>query len=194
MAPLLNTKVNLSDISLRPFEESDLDDYMTFKGDHNVSQFCGWNTMCKEEAFDDLLYAIYTHPWYRAICVKDRPIGCIFVKQGKGSDRCRGEIGYVLGSGYWGQGITTHAVKMVISSIFSELEGLERLEALIDVENLRSQRVIEKAGFIREGVLRKYWILRGRTLDMVIYSLLKTDTTVHGLYSLETMLEMSSIS
>ncbi|XP_043714933.1 uncharacterized N-acetyltransferase p20-like [Telopea speciosissima] len=176
----LNTKVILSDIYLRPFKESDLEDYMIFMSDDKVSQFCRWNTMCKEEAFNELMYAIYTHPWYRAICVKDMPIGYILVKQGEGNDRCRGEIGYVLGSAYWGQGIITHAVKMVISSIFSESQGLERLDALIDVENLRSQRLVDKIGFIREGVLRKYRIHKGRSRDMVIYSLLNSDSTVHG--------------
>ncbi|KAJ4964250.1 hypothetical protein NE237_024189 [Protea cynaroides] len=174
----LDSKVSLLDISLRPFEESDLEDYVIIMSDNTVSKFCSWNPMGKEEALNDLLRVIYTHPWFRAICVKDRPIGYILVNQGKGSDGCRGEIGYVVGSAYWGQGIATHAVKMVISSIFSELQGLERLEALIDVDNLRSQRVAEKIGFIREGVLRKYWILNGTPRDMVIYSLLKTDTPV----------------
>ncbi|KAJ4964451.1 hypothetical protein NE237_024390 [Protea cynaroides] len=175
---LRNTKVSLSDISLRPFKESDLEDYMIIMNDNTASKFCTWNSMDKEEALNALLSVIYTHPWYRAICVKDRPIGYVSVNQGEGSDGCRAEIGYVVGSAYWGQGIATHALKMVISSIFSELQGLERLEALIDVDNLRSQRVAEKVGFIREGVLRKYWNPKGTPRDMVIYSLLKTDTPV----------------
>ncbi|KAJ4963989.1 hypothetical protein NE237_023928 [Protea cynaroides] len=158
---LVDTKVSLSDIFLRPFEESDLEDHVTIVNSNTVSEFCSWNPMGKEEALNGLLYFIYAHPWFRAICVKDRPIGYVSVEQGKGSYRCRGEIGYVVGSAYWRQGIATHAVKMVISSIFSELQGLERLQALIVVENLRSQRVAEKTGFIREGVLRKYWILKG---------------------------------
>ena len=52
---------------------------------------------------------------------------------------------------------------------------MERLEAIVDVENVGSQRVLEKAGFQREGVLRKYMILKGKTRDLVIFSLLSSN-------------------
>nr|DAD37990.1 TPA_asm: hypothetical protein HUJ06_008631 [Nelumbo nucifera] len=64
---------------------------------------------------------------------------------------------------------------MVVSSVFHDFPDLERLEALIDSENLRSQRVLEKVGFTREGILRKYLIVKGSTRDVVVYSLLSTD-------------------
>ncbi|KAL4272839.1 hypothetical protein GQ457_13G025500 [Hibiscus cannabinus] len=64
---------------------------------------------------------------------------------------------------------------MVADIIFDERPHLERLEALVDVENLGSQRVLEKAGFQREGVLRKYIFLKGRSRDVVMFSLLSTD-------------------
>ncbi|KAL1803933.1 hypothetical protein ACET3Z_032580 [Daucus carota] len=69
---------------------------------------------------------------------------------------------------YWGKGIVTRAVKKVASVIFAEWPHLERLEALVDVENAGSQRVLQKAGFQREGVLRKYVIQKGRTRDMYL--------------------------
>ena len=45
----------------------------------------------------------------------------------------------------------------------------------VDVENKASQRVLEKAGFLREGVLRKYTYLKGVVKDLVLYSFLSTD-------------------
>ncbi|KAL4200243.1 hypothetical protein AMTRI_Chr03g55400 [Amborella trichopoda] len=57
--------------------------------------------------------------------------------------------------------------------VFSAIPELERVEALVDVE---SQRVLEKVGFDRYGVLRKYLILKGKTRDMFIYSFLSTDS------------------
>ncbi|EEF45273.1 hypothetical protein RCOM_0911760 [Ricinus communis] len=55
---------------------------------------------------------------------------------------------------------------MVVKTIFDDMPELERLEALVDVENLGSERVLEKAGFMREGVLRKYCILHGQSRDL----------------------------
>ena len=75
----------------------------------------------------------------------------------------RAEIGYALGSKYWGKGIVTSVVKMVVSTIFGEWPNLERLEALVEVENLASQRVLEKSGFQKEGVLRKYEFFKGKS-------------------------------
>ena len=49
----------------------------------------------------------------------------------------------------------------------------------MDVDNKGSQRVLEKAGFVREGVLRKYFLQKGRVRDMVIFSLLSTDSQVN---------------
>lgn len=69
----------------------------------------------------------------------------------------------------------TRAVKMAAAAIFREWPDLLRLQALVDVENVGSIRVLEKAGFRREGVLRKYLVLKGRARDMVMFSLLSSD-------------------
>ena len=45
------------------------------------------------------------------------------------------------------------------------------------VENVGSKRVLEKAGFKSEGVLRKYFVLKGKTRDMEIFSLLSTEVS-----------------
>ena len=90
---------------------------------------------------------------------------------------CRGQISYALGSKYWNKGITTEAVKLVISSVFEEFPNMERLEGFVNVEIKASQRVLEKAGFQKEGVLRKYVIVHGKTIDVIMYSFLKTDQT-----------------
>ena len=65
----------------------------------------------------------------------------------------------------------------VVGRVFDDLPGLERLEAVTDVDNVRLQRVLEKAGFHREGVLRRYIAGRGgrEARDAVIYSFLSSD-------------------
>ncbi|KAF5748085.1 hypothetical protein HS088_TW04G00034 [Tripterygium wilfordii] len=167
---------DISDLSLRPLELSDIDDFMVWATDDKVVHFCTWEPYkSKEDAINYITITVLPHPWFRAICLGKRPIGAISVAPNSGSDKCRAELGYVLGSKYWGKGIATKAVKMVTNAIFSEWPHLERLEALVDVQNVGSQKVLEKAGFTREGVLRKYVVLKGRSRDMVMFSLLSTD-------------------
>ncbi|XP_038720151.1 uncharacterized N-acetyltransferase p20-like [Tripterygium wilfordii] len=168
--------MNISDLSLRPLELSDIDDFMVWATDDKVAHFCTWEPFTsKEDAIKYITKSILPHPWFRAICLGTRPIGYVFVTPNSGSDECRAEIGYGLASKYWGKGIATKAVKMVAKTIFSEWPHLERVEALVDVQNVGSQKVLEKAGFTREGVLRKYFVMKGRAWDMVMFSLLSTD-------------------
>ncbi|KAJ8549016.1 hypothetical protein K7X08_032723 [Anisodus acutangulus] len=167
----------IDNISLRPIEISDIDHFMEWATDENVSQFCTWDTYTsKTQAFEFLNNIAIPHPYLRAICINNRAIGSISVTPNSGLDSCRAELGYVLAHKYWGKGIATRAVKMVTSVVFSEFPYLERLEALVDVDNIGSQRVLEKAGFLREGILRKYLVLKGKSRDIVICSFLATDS------------------
>ncbi|RVX21759.1 hypothetical protein CK203_001219 [Vitis vinifera] len=66
-----------------------------------------------------------------------------------------------------------------VSSAFEEFPDLERIEGIVDVNNKASQRVLEKAGFLKEGVLRKYLCINEETIDFAMYSLLSTDPILH---------------
>ncbi|KAF8016765.1 hypothetical protein BT93_H2098 [Corymbia citriodora subsp. variegata] len=165
-------------ISLRPMQLSDVDDFMVWANDPDIARFCTWEPYTsRDDALAYIAGTILPHPYYRAICLDGRPVGSLSVTRNEAaSDACRGELGYVLGSGYWGRGITTEAVKMAAAEVFGGARPeLERVEAVVDVENEASQRVLEKAGFRREGVMRKYFVLKGRTRDAVMFSRLSTD-------------------
>lgn len=171
---------DFADINLRQVELSDVDDFMEWLTDEKVSKFCSWDTYpSREAAMEYLIEQVIPHPWYRAICIKDKPVGSISISPFHGNNSCRAELGYVLASKYWGKGIVTKAVKMAALNIFVEWPNLERLEALVDVDNIGSQKVMEKSGFIKEGVLRKFWIHKGKSKDMVMYSLLSTDSQIN---------------
>ena len=119
------------------------------------------------------------YPKEDAICLGGRPIGFISIMPGSSMGKCRGTISYALGSKYWGWGITTLAVKRAVSSAFEEFPDLERIEGIVDVNNKASQRALEKAGFLKEGVLRKYLCINEETIDFAMYSLLSTDPILH---------------
>ena len=165
-----------TEITLRPLDLSDIDAFMVWATDDKVARFCRWDAYTsKADALDFIKNKVIPHPWFRAICLNGQPIGTISVTRNIGNDECRGELGYALGYKYWGKGIATKAVKLVANTIFSEWPHLERLEARVLVENVGSQRVLEKAGFQREGVLRKYMTLKGKTRDLTMFSLLSAD-------------------
>ncbi|XP_021852759.1 uncharacterized protein [Spinacia oleracea] len=170
-----NDELDHSNLSIRPLDPAtDVDDLMVWVSDDQVTQFCRWDTYTsRDQAIEYINKFVLTHPYYRVICLNNRAIGAISVTCNTGNDKCRGELGYVLASEYWGRGVATWAVKAVMFTIFEERPELERVEALVDVENKGSQRVLEKGGFIKEGVLRKYCIQKGKTRDMVMFSFLK---------------------
>lgn len=87
----------------------------------------------------------------------------------------RGEIGYWVRSSATRQEVATEAVRLACQWAFQE-GGLHRIEIVVSVENVASQRVAEKAGGIREGILRQRLLLHGRWHDCVLYSILKHNT------------------
>jgi ribosomal-protein-serine acetyltransferase len=86
----------------------------------------------------------------------------------------------VANLGYWvrtsatGRGVATASVRLVAGWGFANT-NLERLEILVGVGNPRSQRVAEKSGAAREGVLRARLFLHDRSHDAVVYSLVRGD-------------------
>ena len=81
-------------------------------------------------------------------------------------------IGYWLGEAYWGRGIMTQAVKLVVDYAFANLD-ITRLQAGIFNTNPASMRVLEKAGFVKEGIARSAITKNGMVLDEHCYGLVR---------------------
>ena len=83
------------------------------------------------------------------------------------------EVGYWLGEPYWGRGIISRAVPMICEQAFAKNPELVRLQASVYAWNPASARVLEKAGFTREGVLAKSVFKDGTLLDSWMYAKLR---------------------
>ncbi|XP_020272664.1 uncharacterized protein LOC109847839 [Asparagus officinalis] len=120
---------------------------------------------------------VLPHPYHRAILHNNTVVGSISITPcSDEGNKCRASVGYRLAHDYWGKGIATVAVRMAVAEVFERWEGLERVEGVVDVENnVRSMRVLEKAGFLREGVLRRYLVLKGEVRDVVMFGLVRAD-------------------
>jgi ribosomal-protein-alanine N-acetyltransferase len=84
------------------------------------------------------------------------------------------EIGYDLWPDYWGQGLMPEVLQALIGFGFEKMD-LNRVEATTHTENQRSQRVLAKLGFQREGLLREYYCRDGVYNDQVQFSLLRRE-------------------
>jgi RimJ/RimL family protein N-acetyltransferase len=111
-----------------------------------------------------------------AITVDDRAVGAIGFEPGRDIECVSAEIGYWLGEAFWGRGIATAALRMVTPYAFDHFP-LERLFARVFSRNEASLRVLEKAGYVREGLLRRCAIKDGVVLDQVLYAIIREDWT-----------------
>ena len=85
------------------------------------------------------------------------------------------EIGYWLGHAFWGRGIATESVRAVTRHAFATWPDLRRVFALPFAPNVASARVLAKAGYRLEGVLRQSAIKDGRILDQRLFSILRVE-------------------
>ncbi len=106
-----------------------------------------------------------------AIASENEAIGSIGFVIGADVHRFTAEMGYWLAEPFWCKGIMTQAVKYMCEWAFHEF-SLHRIYATPFATNTASARVLEKAGFEKEGVIRSGAFKDGKVVDMFMYSLI----------------------
>ncbi len=125
-----------------------------------------------EEYINAMLSADETKTFAFAITADGALAGSIGVFR-RDNIHCRtAEMGYYAAEPYWGQGVMTEAVRKTCEYIFSHTDIL-RIFAEPFAHNAASCRVLEKAGFQLEGVMRQNAVKNGEIIDMKLYSRLK---------------------
>lgn len=112
---------------------------------------------------------------YRAIDVDGEAVGGIGVSVRSDIHRKNAELGYWLAEPFWGKGIVSRAISMIVDEAFKTLD-INRIFAKPFHTNTASHRVLEKSGFQLEVKLKKTVIKNGELLDECIYSIRKTKT------------------
>ncbi len=84
-------------------------------------------------------------------------------------------LGYWIRTSKQNRGTASAATRLLAKAAFEDLPELNRLEILVAAENIPSQKTAEKAGAVREGILRKRLIIGGRIHDAVIFSFVRED-------------------
>lgn len=96
-------------------------------------------------------------------------VGTIGWKPKEDVDRVTVEVGYWIGSAHAGQGIVTEALRAVVPWLICA-RRLTRVEARVFAGNRGSARVLEKAGFVREAVMRRSAIKHGAVIDQELWA------------------------
>ncbi len=166
---------------LRGYDASDVEAIFAYASDEETARYMAWDRHRTREDTRIFLDR-YVAGAYRAgvaeyaICLRTDPgrvVGGIGLRVTSELHRTA-ELGYVLHRGFWGQGLVVEAARALLARGFEQGE-IERVNAPIMVENVRSRRVAEKLGFTLEGVLRSAWLLRGRRWDEARYALLRSE-------------------
>ncbi|MBV8490943.1 MAG: GNAT family N-acetyltransferase [Candidatus Eremiobacteraeota bacterium] len=107
-----------------------------------------------------------------AILVDGNVVGGIGFTLFGGERRGTAYIGYWIGEPYWGRGFATTALREATKVAFDQ-HKLHRLEAPAYAPNVASHRVLENAGYLREGIMRKAVVKHGEFLDAYLYAIVR---------------------
>lgn len=139
-------------LTLRPWRETDLEDFYEYARVDGVGQMAGWLPHKDMEESRQILASFIQAKHDFALEFEGKAIGSLGVNEYRQEhypelENLRGcEIGYVLSKSYWGQGLMPEAVQRVITYLFEEA-GLDFIIVGHFDRNSRSRRVIEKCGF-----------------------------------------------
>ena len=111
---------------------------------------------------------------YLAIDVDGEAAGGISLTFEQDVHRKNAELGYWIAEPYWGKGVTTKAVGMIVARGFGDFP-IERIYAMPFANNTASRRVLEKNGFVMEGRLRGSIYKNGELIDSYMYALLRDE-------------------
>lgn len=148
---------------LMPFSRQDMDDYFDILRDERVQQYLGEGVPLfdKEPHITNWLNNINNRLLKRKLvftwCVKEKCTGKIVGRVDLGGfiQKTMAEISYHYAYEFWGRGIAPEVIMRVTDFGLNDL-NLHRIQGLVQVENIRSIRALEKSGYMKEGILHCY--------------------------------------
>ncbi|ALX15583.1 GCN5 family acetyltransferase [Burkholderia cepacia JBK9] len=172
--------LHTSRLVLRPLRETDAQAFFEIWSDAQAMRYFSFSPMTQiEQAAARVARNLTTSASGQdLICVLElRETGealgeCVLFHA---NEQCRrAEIGFSLRRKFWRGGYMREAATAVIGHAFGTLK-LNRIEADIDPRNVASAQLLERLGFVREGLLRERWIVGGEVSDSALYGLLASD-------------------
>jgi [ribosomal protein S5]-alanine N-acetyltransferase len=170
-------------LTLRPLRDEDAEPLFSMWSDKEAMRYFSFPAMTSLDQAKDRIAR------KRPMAAEGHDLICVITLQTTGEvigdcalfrvdEQClRAEIGFSLQRAHWKCGYMAEAVSALIEHAFGTV-GLRRLEADIDPRNVASGRLLERMGFVREGLLRERWVVDGEVSDSALYGLLEGDRRV----------------
>ncbi|MGB8222378.1 MAG: GNAT family N-acetyltransferase [Polyangiales bacterium] len=165
----------------RPTVEDAEAAFASYASDPKITRYLTWNAHTSatqtREYFKQTIDAWDLRMGHRVWLIQRKADAVIMGTIGCTVHFHRVEIGFALGSGFWGQGYMPEALERVCEAAFED-RRIERIQALCDEENTQSSRVMEKVGMQLEGRLRRYGYHPNRSIrprDCLMYALIRID-------------------
>lgn len=173
-------RIDTERLVIRLVTEADLPALLEINADDQVTRFLpypSWKDMDDARAWFDRAAARHAAGEARQFVIVLRDTGrvigsCLLFHFEESSGRA--EVGYLLARPHWGAGYMVEAMTAFVAFAFEQV-GLRRLEAEIDPRNTASARLLERLGFVREGLLRQRWNVKDEITDSGLYGLLRAD-------------------
>ncbi len=165
--------LDLGDLQIRTWRKSDLEALLRHANNAKIAanlrdQFP--HPYTRRDAIEYLNFMRDQRPERSfALQYNEEAIGGLGFQIGVDISRVSAELGYWVSEAYWGRGFATRAVNALTDWAFAEYK-LTRVFALVFSYNASSIRVLEKAGFEPEGLLRRSAIKNGVILDQLMYA------------------------
>lgn len=169
-------------VSLRWLEAGDAADLFAIFSDAKVTRY--WSSppmreLAEAERLVDEVHELFAKrelfQWGVELRESGRIVGHVTLASLDASNG-RAELGYSLARAHWGTGLATEACRVALAFAFETLE-LRRLEADCDPRNGPSLALLERLGFVREGLARERWQVAGEIQDSVMFGLLRREYT-----------------
>ena len=161
---------------LRPWKITDAENLVLYANNENIARFMTNqfpHPFTAEHAIAFINNSIQHQPTkIFAIAVNNQAIGGIGIHPQTDIYCNNAELGYWLAQPFWGQGIATNAIKQMVDYGFKTF-NINRIYARPYGNNMASQKVLQKAGFILEATLQKTIFKNNELLDELIYAVRK---------------------
>jgi RimJ/RimL family protein N-acetyltransferase len=171
--------IELDGARLRPLRVADADALYAYLRDPTVTELTSYPVVSipMVEAMIERSLSRWAagdlSKWGVALQHDDQLVGTCGFNQYSQVHRCA-ELAFDLAQPHWGKGLMRQAVAAVLRWTYRQ-DQVDRVHAFVRVDNVRSVRLLERSGFLREGCLRSYRMCRGQPHDFYIYALLRLD-------------------
>ena len=166
---------------LRLFHSEDAESCLNnWAADPNVFRWISMEVQSQKEieewlsGAEEVYKSLETYYWAIVEKVSGKVIGEIYADDfSNRNNRC--EVSWKIGSRFWSRGYMTEAAQAVLQFLLKEV-GVHRIQAKCCMKNIASERVMQKLGMQKEGILKDYFLGKdGHYEDVVMYSLLNAE-------------------